>query len=41
MRAALHQLAKRFDTVAVPENARYVRTPARAEDGSAYCAPER
>lgn len=36
MRAALHQLARDFDKVAVPERGRYVRNPARAEDGSAY-----
>lgn len=36
MRAALHRLAEQFDTVAIPENARYDEHPARAEDGSAY-----
>jgi hypothetical protein len=39
MRAALHRLAREFSSIAVPENGRYVRTPARAEDGSAYCDP--
>ena len=39
MQRALHQLARDFDRIAVPENGRYVRTPARAEDGSAYCGP--
>jgi glyoxylase-like metal-dependent hydrolase (beta-lactamase superfamily II) len=37
MRAALHRLADEFRTVAVPAVGRYVQTPARAEDGSAYC----
>ncbi|HWL70211.1 MAG TPA: MBL fold metallo-hydrolase [Geminicoccus sp.] len=37
MRAALHELAERFDSVAVPAEGRYLREPARAEDGSAYC----
>jgi glyoxylase-like metal-dependent hydrolase (beta-lactamase superfamily II) len=36
MRAALHELAERFDSVAVPAEGRYLREPARAEDGSAY-----
>jgi glyoxylase-like metal-dependent hydrolase (beta-lactamase superfamily II) len=39
MRAALDRLAREFDTVAVPRNGKYLRTPARAEDGSAYCHP--
>jgi glyoxylase-like metal-dependent hydrolase (beta-lactamase superfamily II) len=39
MRAALHRLASEFDRIAVPETGRYLRTPARAEDGSAYCDP--
>jgi glyoxylase-like metal-dependent hydrolase (beta-lactamase superfamily II) len=39
MRAALHQLAREFDRIAVPEHGRYVDEPARAEDGSAYKAP--
>lgn len=39
MRAALHQLAADFDRVAIPRTGRYVRAPARAEDGSAYCEP--
>jgi hypothetical protein len=36
MRAALHQLARDFDRIAVQEQGRYVDEPARAEDGSAY-----
>jgi len=36
MRAALHDLARDFDHIAVPEKGRYVEKPARAEDGSAY-----
>jgi glyoxylase-like metal-dependent hydrolase (beta-lactamase superfamily II) len=39
MRAALHELARRFDDVAVPHGGRYTKQPARAEDGSAYRAP--
>jgi glyoxylase-like metal-dependent hydrolase (beta-lactamase superfamily II) len=39
MRSALHRLAREFDRIAVPRNGRYVRTPARAEEGSAYCDP--
>jgi glyoxylase-like metal-dependent hydrolase (beta-lactamase superfamily II) len=39
MRAALHELALRFDDVAVPQGARYTKHPARAEDGTAYRAP--
>ena len=39
MRNALHRLARDFDRIAVPRNGRYLRTPARAEDGSAYCRP--
>jgi glyoxylase-like metal-dependent hydrolase (beta-lactamase superfamily II) len=39
MRTALHRLAREFDRIAVPRNGRYLRTPARAEDGSAYCDP--
>lgn len=39
MRAALHRLAREFSSIAVPKNGRYVRTPVRAEDGSAYCDP--
>jgi glyoxylase-like metal-dependent hydrolase (beta-lactamase superfamily II) len=41
MRAALHQLARDFNRIAVPDDGRYVRAPARAEDGSAYCDPGR
>jgi glyoxylase-like metal-dependent hydrolase (beta-lactamase superfamily II) len=36
MRAALHELARDFDRVAVPPKGEYVGKPARAEDGSAY-----
>ncbi len=39
MRAALHRLAGDFNRIAVPEDGRYLRKPARAEDGSAYCDP--
>lgn len=39
MRTALHQLAAEFDKVAVPRTGKYLGTPARAEDGSAYCTP--
>jgi glyoxylase-like metal-dependent hydrolase (beta-lactamase superfamily II) len=39
MRAALDRLAREFDRVAVPQNGKYLRTPVRAEDGSAYCDP--
>jgi glyoxylase-like metal-dependent hydrolase (beta-lactamase superfamily II) len=39
MRAALHRLAREFVHIAVPDKGRYLRTPARAEDGSAYCDP--
>ncbi|MBM1171517.1 MBL fold metallo-hydrolase [Microvirga arabica] len=36
MRAALHELARDFDRIAVPKQGEYVERPARAEDGSAY-----
>jgi len=36
MRAALQTLARDFDRLAVPEHGRYVATPQRAEDGTAY-----
>jgi glyoxylase-like metal-dependent hydrolase (beta-lactamase superfamily II) len=36
MRAALHELARDFNRIAVPDGGRYVEKPARAEDGSAY-----
>ena len=39
MRSALHQLAERFDEVAVPPSGTYLEHPARAADGSAYRAP--
>jgi len=41
MRAALHLLAQEFDRIAVPEQGRYVRDPARVETGTAYSAPHR
>jgi glyoxylase-like metal-dependent hydrolase (beta-lactamase superfamily II) len=37
MRAALHQLARNFDEVAVPKHGRYVDNPASPESGTAYC----
>ncbi|HEX8387157.1 MAG TPA: MBL fold metallo-hydrolase [Rubricoccaceae bacterium] len=40
MRAALHELARDFDRIAVPEGGRYVGAPARAADGSAYLDPD-
>ncbi len=36
LRAALHDLARDFERVAVPKEGEYVIHPARAEDGSAY-----
>ena len=36
MRAALAKLAADFDSLAVPQDGRYVHEPARAEDGTAY-----
>ena len=36
MRAALHELARNFRSVAVPPEGRFVNDPQRAEDGSAY-----
>ncbi len=36
LRAALKELARNFDRVAVPADAQYARNPAKAEDGSAY-----
>ena len=36
MRAALHQLAQNFDSIAVPEDGKYVREPASLESGGAY-----
>jgi len=40
MRTALGRLAREFGRIAVPEHGRYRRNPARAEDGSAYCAAD-
>ncbi|HEX2525830.1 MAG TPA: MBL fold metallo-hydrolase [Geminicoccus sp.] len=39
MRSALHRLAAEFETIAQPRQGRYLREPARAEDGTAYGAP--
>jgi glyoxylase-like metal-dependent hydrolase (beta-lactamase superfamily II) len=39
MREALHELAERFDEVAVPKKGKYVDDPAIPEDGSAYECP--
>ena len=39
LRDALHELAREFDTMAVPAQGRYVAQPARAEDGTAYRKP--
>ncbi len=39
MRAALHDLARRFDSVAVPAHGTYRDHPATAEDGTAYRKP--
>jgi glyoxylase-like metal-dependent hydrolase (beta-lactamase superfamily II) len=39
MRAALDRLADGFEAIAVPGQGRYVETPRRAEDGSAYERP--
>lgn len=36
MRHALHTLAERFQSVAVPPDGKYVEHPQRAQDGSAY-----
>lgn len=36
MRGALHQLARDFGRLAVPDHGRYVEAPARADDGTAY-----
>lgn len=36
MRAALHLLAQNFDSVAVPDHGKYLESPTRAQDGSAY-----
>jgi hypothetical protein len=39
MREALHQLARNFDAIAVPEDGKYVREPASIESGRAYGPP--
>jgi glyoxylase-like metal-dependent hydrolase (beta-lactamase superfamily II) len=36
MRAALHHLAEKFDAIAVPEDGKYVRSPAQAGSSEAY-----
>ncbi|WP_144708893.1 MULTISPECIES: MBL fold metallo-hydrolase [unclassified Aminobacter] len=36
MQRALHELARNFDKIAVPEQGVYIGNPARAADGSAY-----
>ena len=36
MRARLHELARDFDRIAIPEKGKYVERPRKAEDGSAY-----
>ncbi len=41
LRTALHELARSFDRVAVPENGRYRLHPATAENGGAYVTPEK
>ena len=41
MRAGLHRLAAEFSTIAIPAEGKYMRMPARAEDGSAYCESAR
>ena len=38
MQEALNLLARNFDRIAVPEDGKYVGSPARAEDASAYPA---
>ncbi|KAA0588065.1 MBL fold metallo-hydrolase (plasmid) [Azospirillum oryzae] len=40
MRAALHRLAGEFGSIAIPRQGIYLEKPARAEDRSAYRAPE-
>ncbi len=39
LRASLHELAKNFDIVAVPDRGKYVDDPATPEDGTAYDSP--
>ena len=41
MRAALHELAQNFESVAVPNHGHYVAHPAKSEDGSAYDVPKK
>jgi len=39
LRSGLDKLARDLDSIAVPREGRYVKSPARADDGSAYRAP--
>ena len=39
LRSGLERLARDFDSIAVPDDGRYGKKPARAEDGSAYRTP--
>jgi glyoxylase-like metal-dependent hydrolase (beta-lactamase superfamily II) len=39
LRTGLHELSNNFDIVAVPEDGKYVKHPARIEDGTAYDRP--
>jgi len=39
LRSGLETLARDFESIAVPDDGRYVKKPARAEDGSAYRTP--
>ena len=39
VRTALHELARNFDIVAVPDRGTYVDRPATAKDGTAYDGP--
>ena len=39
MRAALHELARDFEQVAVPDGGKYVEHPTTTEDGTAYAVP--
>jgi len=41
MRASLHELANRFEEVAVPRDGKYVAHPTRAEDGTAFDTPKK
>jgi glyoxylase-like metal-dependent hydrolase (beta-lactamase superfamily II) len=39
LRGGLHELSRNFDIVAVPEDGKYVKHPARVQDGTAYERP--